>query len=49
MFQLISLPLLTKFENDKDEIPGIFALMEPMDGAIEAPNFGASFLIMRDF
>lgn len=27
---------LQKYEGDRDEIPGIFALMEPMPGAIEA-------------
>ena len=31
--------LLRKFENDKDEIPGIFSLMEPMHGAIESVTF----------
>ena len=35
-FDKVDPALLTKFENDKDEIPGIFALMEPMVGAIEA-------------
>ena len=35
-FSKVDPVLLTKFENDKDEIPGIFALMEPMEGAIEA-------------
>ena len=35
-FSKVDPTLLTKFENDKDEIPGIFALMDPMDGAIEA-------------
>ena len=34
-FSKVDPALLTKFENDKDEIPGIFALMEPMEGAIE--------------
>jgi 5'(3')-deoxyribonucleotidase len=27
---------LKRFEDDRDEIPGIFSLMEPMPGAIEA-------------
>jgi 5'(3')-deoxyribonucleotidase len=35
-FSKVDSSLLAKFENDKDEIPGIFALMEPMEGAIEA-------------
>ena len=28
--------ILSEYENDKDDIPGIFALMEPMPGAIES-------------
>ena len=28
--------ILDKYENDEDDIPGIFALMEPMPGAIES-------------
>ena len=28
--------VLDEYENDKDDIPGIFALMEPMPGAIES-------------
>jgi 5'(3')-deoxyribonucleotidase len=35
-FSKVDSALLAKFENDKDEIPGIFGLMEPMEGAIEA-------------
>ena len=35
-FSKVDPELLIKFENDKDEIPGIFALMDPMEGAIEA-------------
>ena len=31
--------LLEKFKRDPDEIPGIFSLMEPMSGAIEAVEF----------
>jgi 5'(3')-deoxyribonucleotidase len=35
-FSKVEPALLTKFENDMDEIPGIFALMDPMEGAIVA-------------
>ena len=28
--------ILDEYKNDKDDIPGIFALMEPMPGAIES-------------
>ena len=28
--------VLDEYENDKDDIPGIFARMEPMPGAIES-------------
>jgi 5'(3')-deoxyribonucleotidase len=28
--------VLDRYENNRDEIPGIFALMEPMEGAVEA-------------
>ena len=35
-FSKVDSALLAKFENDKDELPGIFGLMEPMEGAIEA-------------
>ena len=37
-FSRVSLELLTKHEDDKDEIPGIFSLMDPMPGAIESFN-----------
>ena len=37
-FSRVSHELLTKHENDKDEIPGIFSLMDPMPGAIESFN-----------
>jgi 5'(3')-deoxyribonucleotidase len=30
--------LITQYENDLDDVPGIFALMDPMPGAIEAFN-----------
>jgi len=29
---------LSKYKNNEDEIPGIFALMEPMPGAVDAFN-----------
>jgi 5'-nucleotidase len=32
----ISLDLQTKFKGDLDDVPGIFSLMEPMEGAIGA-------------
>ena len=38
-FPKVDPELLRKFENDKDEIPGIFSLMEPMHGAIESVTF----------
>ena len=37
-FSRVSLELLTKHEDDKDEIPGIFSLMDPIPGAIESFN-----------
>ena len=35
-FQKLPKSILSEYENDKDDIPGIFALMEPMPGAIES-------------
>jgi len=35
-FPKLSKKVLDEYENDKDDIPGIFALMEPMPGAIES-------------
>ena len=35
-FQKLSKKVLDEYKNDKDDIPGIFALMEPMPGAIES-------------
>lgn len=37
-FSRVSPELLTKHEDDKDEIPGIFSLMDPIPGAIESFN-----------
>ena len=37
-FPRVSEDLLRKHENDKDEIPGIFSLMDPMPGAIDSFN-----------
>jgi len=37
-FSRVSPDLLSKHENDKDEIPGIFSLMDPMQGAIKSFN-----------
>ena len=37
-FPKVSKELLIKHENDKDEIPGIFSLMDPMPGAIDSFN-----------
>jgi len=37
-FSRVSPDLLNKHEEDKDEIPGIFSLMDPMPGAIESFN-----------
>ena len=37
-FSRVSPDLLSKHEEDKDEIPGIFSLMDPMPGAIESFN-----------
>lgn len=37
-FPKVSNDLLLKHENDKDEIPGIFSLMDPMPGAIDSFN-----------
>lgn len=41
-FPKVSQELLTQFFNDKDEIPHVFSLMEPMEGAIEAVEFLAN-------
>jgi 5'(3')-deoxyribonucleotidase len=38
-FPKISQEILTQFFEDKDEIPHIFSLMEPMEGAIESVEF----------
>ena len=38
-FPKIDKEILEKFNDDKDEIPGIFSLMEPMPGAIESVTF----------
>jgi Uncharacterized protein conserved in bacteria len=35
-FPKLSKDVLEKYEDDKDDIPGIFSLMEPMPGAIES-------------
>ena len=35
-FPKLSKDVLEEYEDDKDDIPGIFALMEPMPGAIES-------------
>ena len=35
-FPKLDAEILKKYEGDRDEIPGIFAFMEPMPGAIEA-------------
>lgn len=35
-FPKVDKDLLLQFENDKDEIPGIFSLMEPIEGAVAA-------------
>ena len=35
-FQKLSKKVLDEYKNDKDDIPGIFALMEPMPGAIDS-------------
>lgn len=37
-FPKVAPDLLIKFKDDKDEIPGIFSLMDPMPGAIESFN-----------
>ena len=37
-FPKVASDLLLKHENDKDEIPGIFSLMDPMPGAIDSFN-----------
>ena len=37
-FPRVSPELLTKHGDDKDEIPGIFSLMDPIPGAIESFN-----------
>jgi len=38
-FQNLDKLLMENFRNDPDEIPGIFSLMKPMPGAIEAVEF----------
>ncbi len=38
-FPKISKEIHEKYKNDKDDIPGIFALMKPMHGAIESMEF----------
>lgn len=38
-FPKISQDILTQFFEDKDEIPHIFSLMEPMEGAIQSVEF----------
>lgn len=35
-FPKIPLEILEKYKDDKDEIPGIFSMMQPLEGAIEA-------------
>ena len=35
-FPKLSKKVLNEYENNKDDIPGIFALMEPMPSAIES-------------
>ena len=35
-FPKLSKKVLDEYENNKDDIPGIFALMEPMPGAIDS-------------
>ena len=35
-FDKLPREVLDRYENNRDEIPGIFALMEPMEGAVEA-------------
>ena len=35
-FPKLSKKVLDEYKNDEDDIPGIFALMEPMPGAIES-------------
>ena len=35
-FSKLSKDVLEEYKDDKDDIPGIFALMEPMPGAIES-------------
>ena len=37
-FSRVSPDLLSKHEEDKDEIPGIFSLMDPIPGAIDSFN-----------
>ena len=38
-FSKLSKEILEEYHNRKDEIPGIFSLMEPMPGALEAVAF----------
>ena len=38
-FPKVDPKLLEKYKEDKDEIPGIFSLMDPMHGAIESVTF----------
>ena len=38
-FPKVDQKLLKKYKNDKDEIPGIFGLMEPMPGAINSLKY----------
>ena len=37
-FARVPAETLSKYKNNEDEIPGIFALMEPMPGAVDAFN-----------
>ena len=37
-FERVPAETLSKYKNNEDEIPGIFALMEPMPGAVDAFN-----------
>ncbi len=38
-FPKLNKDILEKYKDDKDEIPGIFALMQPIPGAIESIEF----------
>jgi 5'-nucleotidase len=42
-FKKIPEDMLNKYPNNKDEIPGIFSLMDPMPGAINAFNELSNF------